>query len=126
MSLIGRAAARTMRVEVRKMKRAATKRAPQRDELDIDLQRRQILGMDSITIELELAEIFCKLALESHSPERKRQHELCAHRALNAALDTLTRLHLKGKEAGQIVTQIEEVKALLKAVEANGRSGPKC
>jgi len=102
------------------------KRAPQRDELEIEMQRHQALGLDFITIELELADTFCKLALETDSRERKRQHEICAHRALNTALDTLTKLHLKEKETEKIVTQIEEVKALLEALEANGHSAPKC
>ncbi len=90
------------------------------------MQRREAIGLDFIKIELELADTFCKLALESRSLERKKQHEFSAHRALDAALHTLTKLHLKEGEAEPIVTQIEEVKTLLEAIETNGRSRPSC
>ena len=108
------------------MKRAAMKGAQQRDEFDIERQRRQVLGTDFLRIQLELADTLCKLALESRSPERKKQHEFGAHRALDEALHNLTKLHLKEGEAEPIITQIEEVKALLEALEANGSAGPKC
>ena len=108
------------------MRRAATRRVPQRDGIDIERQRSEMNRVDSIRIELELADTFCKLALNSHSAERKRQHEFNAHRALERAMQTLTTVHLKEKEAEQIVTQIEEVKALLEALEANGSAAPKC
>lgn len=77
-------------------------------------------------MELELADTFCKLALNSHSAERKREHEFNAHRALATALQTLTKLHLKEKEAEKIVTQIEEVKALLETLEGKGSANLKC
>jgi hypothetical protein len=108
------------------MRRAATRRVPQRDGFDIETRRSEVIGTDFIRIELELADTFCKLALESHPPERKRQHEFNAHRALNAALHALTKLHLKKKEAEEIVMQIEEVKALLEALETNGGSPLNC
>ena len=94
--------------------------------VDKATQRTETIGADFVRIELELADTFCKLALESHSKERKRQHEFNAHRALETALHTLTKLHLKEKEAEKIVTQIEEVKALLETVKANGKAGPQC
>jgi hypothetical protein len=106
------------------MRRAGLETIPQTD--DIERQRRDTIGTDFIKIELELADTFCKLALESRSPERTKQHEFSAHRALDAALHTLTKLHLKEGEAEPIVTQIEEVKALLEVLEANGGAGPKC
>ena len=39
-----------------------------------------------------------QIGAEIHSPERKRQHEFNAHRALEAALHALTKVHLKEKE----------------------------
>jgi hypothetical protein len=108
------------------MRRPATKGFRQRDGFDIERQRSETTGTDFIRIELELADTFCKLALNSHSPDRKRQHEFNAHRALEGAMQTLTKVHLKEKEAEEIVTQIEEVKALLEALEANGGSRPNC
>jgi hypothetical protein len=108
------------------MRRAATRRVPQRDGIDIERQRGETNRVDFIRIELELADTFCKLALNSHSPERKRQHEFNAHRALESALHTLTKVHLKDKETEQIVVQIEEVKALLETLEGNGRTCLKC
>ena len=65
------------------MIRAGTRGVPQRDGIDIERQRREMIGTDFITIELELADTFCKLALNSHSAERKagsNAHQ--AHRAL--------------------------------------------
>lgn len=106
------------------MRRAARKIIPQADE--VERQRHETIGADFIRIELELADTFCKLALETQLAERKQQNEINAHRALNAALDRLTKLHLKEKEVEEIVTKIEEVKALLEAVEANGSSHPSC
>ena len=50
-----------------------------------------MIGMDFIRIELELADTFCKLALNSHSAEGTRQHEFNAHRALDGAMHTLGR-----------------------------------
>jgi hypothetical protein len=85
-----------------------------------------MIGTDFIRIELELADTFCKLALDSHSAERKRQHEFNAHRALEGAMHTLAKVHLKDKEAETIVMQLEEVKALLEALKANGSAGPEC
>ncbi len=108
------------------MRRAGTTRVPQRDGTDIERQRSEMNRVDFIRIELELADTFCKLALNSHSPERKRQHEFNAHRALESALHTLTKVHLKDKETEEIVVQIEEVKALLETLEGDGRSGLKC
>ena len=106
------------------MRRAPLQIITQTD--DVERQRLETIGADFIRIELELADTFCKLALNSHSPERKRQHEFNAHRALETALHTLTKLHLKETEAEEIVIQIEEVNALLGALEANGNSGLKC
>ena len=106
------------------MRRAATRGVPQRDDFDIERQRSETIGADFIRIELELADTFCKLALELIRRQSKRQHEFNAHRALDAAMHTLTKVHLKDKEAEEIVTQIEEVKALLGALEANGSSRP--
>ena len=108
------------------MRRQATPGVPQRDGIDIERQRSEMIGMDFIRIELELADTFCKLALNAHSAEGKRQHEFNAHRALDGAMQTLSKVHLKNKEAEEIVTQIEEVKALLQALEADGGSRPSC
>lgn len=108
------------------MIRAGTRGVPQRDGIDIERQRREMIGTDFIRTELELADTFCKLALNSHSAERKRQHEFNAHRALEGAMHTLTKVHLKDKEAEGVVAQIEEVKTLLEALEANGSARLKC
>jgi len=108
------------------MKRAARKGVAQRDEFEIDRQQRVAIRLDFVRIELELADTFCKMALETHSAERKRQLEFNAHRALDEALHTLTKLHLKESEAEAVVKQIEEVKALLEALETDGQSVPKC
>jgi hypothetical protein len=108
------------------MRRTGTPGVPQRDRMDIERPRSEMIGTDFIRIELELAGTFCKLALNSHSAERKRQHEFNAHRALEGAMHTLTKVHLKDKEAETIVMQIEEVKALLEALRANGKAGPEC
>jgi hypothetical protein len=108
------------------MRRADTIRAPQRDGLDKERQRGEALRADFIRIELELADTFCKLALNSHSAERKRQYEFNAHRALEGAMNALTKVHLKEKEAEAIVTQIEEVKALLEVLETDGSARLKC
>lgn len=105
------------------------RRIPQIDDMataDGAKQRLGTIGADFVRIELELADTFCKLAIDSHSGERKRQHEFSAHRALDKALHALTKLHLQEKEAEDLVTKIEEVKALLETVEANGNVGAKC
>jgi hypothetical protein len=107
----------------RGMRRTVSRRELKLDE--VEAQRRQV-SIDFVRIELELADTFCKLALESHSPERKQQFEVNAHRALQAALHALTRLHLNEKEVEGIVTQIEEVKAMLEALEGNGASQARC
>jgi hypothetical protein len=60
-----------MSVEVRKMRRAGTRGVPQRDGIDIERQRSEMIGTDFIRIELELADTFCKLALNAYAPERK-------------------------------------------------------
>ena len=104
------------------MRRTGTPGVPQRDGFDIERQRSEMIGTDFVRIELELADTFCKLALNSHSAERTRQHEFNAHRALEGAMHTLAKVHLKEAEAEKIVTQIEEVKALLEALKANGRT----
>lgn len=116
------------------MRRARTRRVPQRDGMakgigngaDGAMRRKETIGADFVRIELDLADTFCKLAIDSRSAERKRVHEINAHRALDTALHSLTKLHLQSDEAEEFVTKIEEVKALLETVEANGNVGSKC
>jgi hypothetical protein len=81
---------------------------------------------DFMRIELELADTFCKLALESHSPERARQHRLNARRALDGSFHALVKVNLSNEEMESMVTRIEEVKALLETLEAGGSTHPSC
>jgi hypothetical protein len=88
-----------------------------------DWHRKQ--AADFIRIELELAETFCKLALESHLPERARVHQTSARRALDAVFLALARVE-KGAELESTVTEIEKVKALLESLETGGSKLPGC
>jgi hypothetical protein len=106
------------------MKRATVKEILKPNESEGAL--RNASAVDSIRIELELADVFCKLALESHSPERAQQHRVNARRATDAALHALTKVQMKEKELEGIITKIEEVKALLESLEAGGSSHPTC
>jgi len=81
---------------------------------------------DFIRIELELADTFCKLALEARSLERARQHRFNARRALDGAFHALIKVHMGKEEMESIVTRIEEVKALLESLEAGGSTHPSC
>lgn len=106
------------------MRRATPKEVWKPSELEKD--RHNELAVDFIRIELELADTFCKLALESHSPERARQHRLNARRALDGAFHALAKTEIKEKELEGIITRIEEVKALLESIEAGGSTHPNC
>ena len=106
------------------MRRAAARRVAL--ATDLERQRSEMIGADFVRIELELVDTFCKLALNSHSAERKRQHEFNARRALEGAMHALAKLHLKEEEAQVVVTQIEEVQALLKVLEGDGSAGQSC
>jgi hypothetical protein len=101
-------------------KRATVRESPQRD--GVEREGDNALAADFVRIELELADTFCKLALESHSEEHERQHRFNARRAMDAALDALTKVHMKvkEKELEGIVTKIEETKALVESLEAGG------
>jgi len=96
------------------------------DEFELHADRRTKQATDFIRIELDLAETFCKLALESHSPERARVHRLSARRALDAVFLALARVEVNGPELESIVTEIKKVKALLEVLEAGGSKAPGC
>ena len=104
--------------EVVIMKHATAREIPQRD--GVERERANTLAADFVRTELELADTFCKLALESHSEEQERQHRFNARRAMDAALDALTKVHMEEKELEGIVTKIEETKALVESLEAGG------
>ena len=106
------------------MKRATVRETPQRD--GVEREGDNALAADFVRIELELADTFCKLALESHSEEHRRHHRFNARRAMDAALDALTKVHMKEKELEGIVTKIEETKALVESLEAGGSSRLTC
>jgi hypothetical protein len=93
---------------------------------EAELRRSDDLAADFIRIELELADTFCKLAVESHSPERARQHRFNARRALDTAFDALSKVKMKEEELEGLVTKIEEVKAVLESLEAGGSTHPSC
>jgi len=93
---------------------------------EVELERHNDIAADFVRIELELADTFCKLALESNSPEKARQHRLNARRAMNAAFHTLTKVEMKEKELEGLITRIEEVKAVLESLEAGGSTHPSC
>lgn len=80
---------------------------------------------DFIRTELELADTFCNLALESDA-ERRQQHLFNAHRALDEAFHTLTKVEMTEKDLEGIIIKIEEVKAILESLESGGRSHPNC
>jgi hypothetical protein len=92
----------------------------------VQQDRHNELVVDFMRIELELADTFCKLALESHSPEKARRHKLNARRALDGAFHALIKVHMNKEEMESIVTRIEGVKALLESLEAGGSTHPSC
>jgi hypothetical protein len=104
------------------MKRAAPGLSPGRSESE----QQNALAADFMTIKLELADTFCKLALESGSPADARQYQVHARAALDAALHALTKARLSEKELEGILPQIEEIKALIESLEAGGASHPNC
>jgi hypothetical protein len=104
------------------MRRATPETISTPDEAESE--RHGASAADFVRIELELADVFCKLALES--PERAQQHRVNARRATDAALHALTKVRMKEKELEGIITKIEEVKALLESLEAGGSSHPTC
>src|SRR5260370_42295380 len=87
------------------MKRATPKAISERN--DVDREDPNDAGADFISIKLELADTFCKLALESRSPERARQHQLGARRAMDAALNALTKVHMSRTDLEGTVTRTE-------------------
>jgi predicted nucleic acid-binding protein len=109
--------------EVVLMRRATLKAISKGSELR---QQQSDVMADFIRIELELADTFCKLSLESHSPEKARQHRVNARRAVDGALDALAKVQIKEEELEGIVTRIEEVKAVLESLEAGGSPHPRC
>jgi hypothetical protein len=106
------------------MRRATPKAISERN--DVDREEPNDAGADFISVQLELADTFCKLALESRSPEGARQHQLGARRAMDAAFNALIKVHMSKTEIEGIVTRIEEVKALLESLEAGGSTHPSC
>jgi len=92
---------------------------------ELEKQRYTDVTADFIRIELELADTFCSLALESHT-ERRQQHLFNARRALDGALHALAKVEIDEKELEPIITKIEEVKALLESLEAGGSTRPSC
>ena len=114
-----------MRIEGRTMKRAIIKRGLTREELEAERARRKEVTADFIRIELELADTFCKLALESRSPERIKQNQFNAQRAIDTAMQSLARIQLNADEGEQIVIKLEEVKAMLDALK-DERRGAHC
>ena len=92
----------------------------------VQRERHNELVIDFMRIELDLADTFCKLALESHSPERARQHKFNARRALDAAFHALIKVHMNREEMESMVMRIEEVKVLLESLEAGGSTHPRC
>ena len=109
--------------EVVVMRRAIVKQISKANELEI--QRHSDVAADFIRIELELADTFCNLALES-SAERRQQYLFNAHRALDAAFHALAKVEMNEKELEGIITKIEEVKALLESLEGRGSECPNC
>jgi hypothetical protein len=106
------------------MRRATPKAIPEQN--DVDREQQNDAGANFISLQLELADTFCKLALESDSPEGARRHQLDARRAMDAAFHTLIKVHMSKEEIESIVTRIEEVKALLESLEAGGSTHPSC
>jgi cysteine sulfinate desulfinase/cysteine desulfurase-like protein len=98
--------------------------AEQQDGVHADSQNDAAANF--ITVKLELANIFCELALKCHSHERARQHRLDARRATDAAFHALIKVHMNKEEMESIVTRIEGVKALLESLEAGGSTHPSC
>lgn len=96
------------------------------NEIRAELRRYEELRADFLRIELELADTFCKLALESHSPTRQREHRVNARRALDVAFDVLSKAKMEEEELERIVTRIEEIKAMLESLEAGGSAHPSC
>jgi vacuolar-type H+-ATPase subunit D/Vma8 len=106
------------------MKPATVRGMPQRDGFERELHN--ALTADFVRIELELADTFCELALQCHSTEHERQYVFNARRAMDMALDALTKVHIKEEELEGVVTKIEETKALLESLEKAGDSHPSC
>jgi hypothetical protein len=104
--------------EVVIMKRATVREIPQQD--GVEREGHNALAADFARIELELADTFCKLALD-HSEEDERQYRFNARRSIDTALDALTKAHMKAQELEGIVTKIEETTALVESLEAGGR-----
>jgi hypothetical protein len=105
------------------MRRAILKEISKANEPEV--QRHNDVAADFIRIKLELADTFCNLALEFPA-ERRQQHLFDARRALDAAFHTLAKVEMKEEELEEIVTKIEEVKALLESLERGGSTGPNC
>lgn len=106
------------------MRRTTPKELSRAD--DAARERHDDTEADFIRIELELADTFCKLALEADSSESARQHLFNARRAMDTAMHALGKVEVREKELGGIITKFEEVKAMLESLEAGGRSHPNC
>ncbi len=90
-----------------------------------EIERESAQAKDFMRIKLELADTFCKLALEADSPANTRQYRVHARAAMDAALHSLTKAHMTEIEVEEILPQIEEIKALIESLEAGG-GHPNC
>ena len=88
-------------------------------ESEKEQQQQIAVQMDFIRIEIELADTLCKMALEMHTQERARHLRFDAHRAMDAALHALATVRINKKDRDVILTRLEEVKAVLDAVDGN-------
>lgn len=104
------------------MKQGLSKRISRAQQTE--LGRHDGLAADFIRVELELADTFCKLAVDSHSSARARQHRTNARRAFEAAVHRLAQVDMEKAELDPIIVKIEEVKAMLESLE--GHSRPNC
>ena len=100
------------------MKRTRTTKYAQLSAFD--KQRREMLAEDFIRIELELADTFCKLAVQSHFPEKRQQHWFNARRAIDGAVNALARVQMERKQRDDILNRIATLDATLKAGEKLG------
>jgi len=91
---------------------------------ELEKQQHTDVTADFIRIELELADTFCNLVLESRT--ERQQHLVNARRALDAAFHALAKVEMNEKELEPIITKIEEVKALLESLEAGRSTCPNC
>jgi hypothetical protein len=82
-----------------------------------DKQRREMLAEDFIRIELKLADTFCKLALQSHSQQKRQQHWFNARRAIDGAVNALARVQMESEQCEDIMSRIATLNDTLEAGE---------